>query len=116
MRVVRIHGKHFNSRQVSDLTLRLRDESPFEGCVCVCVCGGGGAYAWDKSTSARLRAKIAGGLMREGGGVFAGHYGTWSHEKALIPALISCRGSKLAQMSTTLDQASWMTNRRTCQV
>ena len=31
--------------------------------------GGGGAYPRDKNTTARLRAKNA------GGGVFAGHYG-----------------------------------------
>ena len=41
--------------------------------------GGGGSYARDKSTSARLSAKNAGGgggLCVRGGGVFAGHYGT----------------------------------------
>ena len=32
------------------------------------------AYVRDKTTSARLCAKNAGGLMHEG--VFAGHYGT----------------------------------------
>ena len=36
---------------------------------------GWGAYVRDKNTSARLCAKKAGGLMFDGGGVFAGHYG-----------------------------------------
>ena len=39
--------------------------------------GGGGAYARNKNISARLCAKNAGGLMREGG-IFVGHYGTYS--------------------------------------
>ena len=37
-----------------------------------------GAYARDKNTSARLRAKNAGGgLCARGGGVSAGHYGIY---------------------------------------
>ena len=33
------------------------------------------AYVWDKNTSPKLCTKKAGGgLMREGGGIFAGHY------------------------------------------
>ena len=48
----------------------------------MCVGGRvGGAYAWDKSTSVRLNAKMQGGeaFAQEGwgvGGVFAGHYNT----------------------------------------
>ena len=37
------------------------------------------AYTRDKNTYARTFTKSAGGLMREGGGVFAGHYGTRVH-------------------------------------
>ena len=67
MWAVRVRGRHFNGRQPSDLTFQQRDESSSEGW---------GAYARDKNTSARLCAKNAGGLMRKGDGVFAGHYGT----------------------------------------
>ena len=39
-----------------------------------------GAYVQDKNISARLCAKKAGGLMREGGGgIFVGHYGIQIH-------------------------------------
>ena len=56
MRVVRVRGRHFNGRQPSGLN-RLRDESS----------AGGWGVVWDKNTSARLCAKIAGGvLMCEG--------------------------------------------------
>ena len=67
MRAVSVRGRHFNSRQPSGLD-KLID------------CGMSlllavGAYVRDKNTSAKLCAKSAGGLMREGGGgVFTGHY------------------------------------------
>ena len=66
MRVVRIHGKHFNSRQVSDLTLRLWDESPFEACVCVCV-GGGALMHGIKVLQQDFGLKLQGGLCAKEG-------------------------------------------------
>ena len=47
--------------------------------------GGVGAYVRNKNTSAKICAKNAGGLMRDGGeGVFAGHYGKTSNCTSLV--------------------------------
>ena len=62
MQAVHVHCRHFNGRQPSGLNKNNFDY---------------GAYARDKNTSARFCAKNAGGLMREGGGVFAGHQGIY---------------------------------------
>ena len=75
MRVVRVRGRHFNGR------IQLRDESSF---------GEGGAYARDKNTSGRLCAKNAGGLMRKGGGVFVGHYGSHCDNIARLKESFLC--------------------------
>ena len=38
---------------------------------------------WDKNTTARLSAKNAGGLMRQGGG-FVGHYGNLKKKQLIV--------------------------------
>ena len=65
MRVVRVHGRHFNSRQPSGLNsiFQLRDES---SSVCVCVVGGGLMHGI-KTPQQDFALKMQGGLMRDGG-------------------------------------------------
>ena len=65
MRAVRVHGRHFNGRQLSDLTFRLWDESPFEGCVC--VWRGGGRMRATKIPQQDFALKLQRGFMHEGG-------------------------------------------------
>ena len=71
MRAVRVRGRHFNGRQPSGLNKNNLD------------CGislllGGGLVRGIKIPQQDFELKMPGELMREGGGgVFAGHYGTY---------------------------------------
>ena len=73
MRAVRVRSRHFNGRQPNGLNknlisvIQLRDKSSSGG--------GGELMRGIKIPQQDFALKMPGGLMREGGGLFAGHYG-----------------------------------------